>query len=214
MKNRRELKTRQATWVKKLTDLLLKTAVTPNQISLMSVVFAVVSGGAFYAFSLQQTWAWLLLGAIAIQLRLLCNLLDGLVAVEGGKGTPSGELFNDIPDRFADVFILLGAGYAVTVVDWGVSLGWVAAVLAVMTAYIRTLGGSLGAPSSFIGPMAKQHRMAVLTVSAVLAVLEQWWCSTHYALVVALVVIVVGALITCYRRSLLIYRFLENQDAG
>ena len=43
-------------------------------------------------------------------------------------------------------------------------LGWAAAVLAVLTAYVRVLGGSLGLTQHFIGPMAKQHRMFTLTL--------------------------------------------------
>ena len=55
----------------------------------------------------------LLVGAaVLIQFRLLCNLFDGMVAVEGGLGTPSGILFNDFPDRIADPLILICAGYA------------------------------------------------------------------------------------------------------
>ena len=45
----------------------------------------------------------LLLAALCIQLRLVCNLLDGMVAVEHGKGSPSGPIWNELPDRFADV---------------------------------------------------------------------------------------------------------------
>ena len=41
----------------------------------------------------------------------------------------------------------------------GSTLGWAAAVLALLTAYIRALSGSLGLPQRFLGPMAKQHRM-------------------------------------------------------
>ena len=59
-----------------------------------------------------------------IQCRLLCNLFDGMVAVEGGKKTNSGELFNDIPDRIADPLILVSAGYAVHMVAYGAELGW------------------------------------------------------------------------------------------
>jgi phosphatidylglycerophosphate synthase len=40
--------------------------------------------------------------AACIQLRLLCNLLDCMVAIEGGKSAPTGALFNEMPDRFAD----------------------------------------------------------------------------------------------------------------
>ena len=43
------------------------------------------------------------------QYGLLANLLDGLVAVEGGRRSPTGELFNEVPDRVSDVLVLAGA---------------------------------------------------------------------------------------------------------
>ena len=43
-----------------------------------------------------------------------------------------------------------------------------------MTAYIRVLGGTLTGSQSFIGPMAKQHRMAVLTVASLGSIAEVW----------------------------------------
>ena len=65
--------------------------------------------------------AGLLLIAAAgfIQLRRLCNLFDGMVAVEGGFKTKSGELYNDLPDRFSGALILAGkdAGPAP---DWAI----------------------------------------------------------------------------------------------
>ncbi len=210
--NRRVLKTRQKAWVAWLTKKLVATRMTPNQISIVSIVCALVSGLSFYAFAHHTAWGWLLLAAVFIQLRLLCNMMDGLVAVEGGKGTASGELFNDIPDRFADIFILLGAGYAAADLPWGATLGWTAAVLAVLTAYIRTLGASLGAPVSFMGPMAKQHRMGLLTAAALLSVAELIIRGTYTLLLLAMLVIIVGSLWTCYRRAAAIYRFLENKE--
>jgi phosphatidylglycerophosphate synthase len=53
--------------------------------------------------------------AACIQFRLLCNLLDGMVAVEGGKGSVTGPIYNEAPDRIADVLILIGAGYSTNV---------------------------------------------------------------------------------------------------
>ena len=91
--------------------------------------------------------------------------MDGLVAVEGGKSSPNGELFNEVPDRIEDSLFLVAAGYAIEL-SW---LGWCAALLAVGTAYARQLGGALGFGQDFVGPMAKPHRMAVLTVGALLA---------------------------------------------
>src|ERR1019366_5547461 len=106
--------------------------------------------------------ALFLAAAACIQLRLLCNMLDGLVAIEGGRTTVYGEIFNDMPDRFADVVILVGAGYSIGNFSWGHELGWLVAALAVMTAYIRLLGGSMGVPQYFLGPMVQPHRMALL----------------------------------------------------
>jgi len=53
----------------------------------------------------------LLLAVAGIQGRLLCNMLDGMVAIEGGRQTKSGEIFNDLPDRVADAVIFVCAGY-------------------------------------------------------------------------------------------------------
>ena len=48
-----------------------------------------------------------------------------MVAVEGGRRTKSGEVFNDLPDRLSDPLILVGAGYALPYA-WGPQLGWAA----------------------------------------------------------------------------------------
>jgi len=133
-----------------------------------------------------------------------------MVAVEGGKSTASGELFNDIPDRIADPLIIVAAGYAISVVPWGITLGWFAGILAVMTAYVRTLAVSIGAPANFAGPMAKQHRMAILTVACCVTAAESYlWQSTH-ALLVALLIIAAGCVITLFRRTIAAFTFLEN----
>jgi phosphatidylglycerophosphate synthase len=144
------------------------------------------------------------LAAAFIQLRLLCNLFDGMVAVEGGRRTRSGEVFNDLPDRIADPLVLVGAGYAIVGVDWGADLGWAAGVLAVMTAYVRVLGGATGVTQSFMGPMAKQHRMAIMTGAALLAAAEEVALGTDRVLVLALMVVVVGCVVTVVRRARLV----------
>ncbi|MCA9022343.1 MAG: CDP-alcohol phosphatidyltransferase family protein, partial [Planctomycetaceae bacterium] len=173
------------------------------------VFFALLAAACFLLFARYAWWWLLILAGLMIQCRLLCNLFDGMVAVEGGKSTKSGELFNDIPDRIADPLILVSAGYAIHIVDYGGELGWCAGLLAVMTAYIRTLSASIGAPVDFKGPMAKQHRMAILTIACVVTALETIFRQTDYGLLIALIVIVVGCVITCIRRTVSAYRFLE-----
>lgn len=227
IEGRRPLKVRQAGLARACAVWLSGKNITPNQISVASVGFAVLAacsitlipslsnvkeyGAVGYS---PDTASFLLpiMAAFFIQCRLLCNLFDGMVAVEGGKSTPAGELFNDIPDRIADPLILISAGYAVTVFSWGDSVGWCAGLLAVLTAYIRTLGASIGAPVDFQGPMAKQHRMAVMTAACVLTAFEVFIWAPGYSLLLALGIIVVGCVITIIRRSRHAYDYLENQQ--
>lgn len=208
--SRRVLKVRNKKWVSQVAAYISTKHITPNQISIASVFFAGCAGAGLVGFSLSHHAWFLLLAAVMIQFRLLCNLFDGLVAIEGGKSTPAGELFNDIPDRLADVIILVSLGYALSEVNYAVVLGWLASVLSVMTAYVRTLGTSLGAPTSFTGPMAKQHRMALVTVACLLAIIEFYVFASSHSLYVALILLVLGTLITVYRRARLIYQFLEH----
>src|SRR5438045_4216085 len=172
---RRPLKTRQKEWAKAIAHFLVRQRVHPNVISVMSIIFAALAGVALSSssYSTPPHRVLLLLVAVAgIQLRLLCNMLDGMVAVEGKMQTKSGEIFNDLPDRISDALILVPAGYAVPELPYGPVLGWCAALLAIFTAYVRLLGGASGLTQSFMGAMAKPHRLAALTVACLLSVVE------------------------------------------
>jgi phosphatidylglycerophosphate synthase len=201
---RRDLATRNAGWAKRCARWLGRIGVRPNAVSIAGVVFALVAGAAFYlgpAVSSGGCAVLLLVAAASIQLRLLCNLLDGMLAVEEGFKSKTGEIYNDLPDRIADVFILVGAGYSVRYLPYGATLGWAAAVLALLTAYVRVLAGSLGVTQHFIGPMAKQHRMFTLTVVTLLAAVETLLGMPPRAIRVGLWIIVVGSIMTAFRRT-------------
>lgn len=201
--SRRTLATRNARWARTLAARLAASGVRPNAVSVACVAFACGAAVAFHrsAGSGPEIRAILLLVAAAcIQLRLLCNLLDGMLAVECGLQTPVGEIFNDLPDRVADVMILAAAGYAAREIPAAPILGWAAAVAALFTAYVRVLGGALGLRQHFVGPMAKQHRMFVLTMASMLAVLETLTSGTTRAIPAALAVILAGSMLTAMRR--------------
>jgi phosphatidylglycerophosphate synthase len=194
--------------------MLTRAGISPNAISLASLVFAIAAGVCLA----QTAWAegttrqaLFLATAACIQLRLLCNMLDGLAAVEGGKRTVYGEIFNDMPDRFADAAILVGAGYSIASFRWGHELGWLAATLAVMTAYIRLLGGSIGVTQYFIGPMAKPHRMALLTAACVLSMFEDYFGCNGKTIALALILMAVGMIVTCVRRTARIVADLKKR---
>ena len=199
--SRRPIRARGNRLIQGLAGALARSPLTPNAISVLSIAFA--AGGAAALLWWPSWGAWCC--ALGIQLLLLCNLLDGMVAVEGGQSTPTGALYNEVPDRIADSLLLVALGHAASV-PWA---GWAAALFAAATAYIRTLGGSLGLAQDFRGPMAKQHRMALMTVACLLAPLEALWAGSRHALVLAVCVIAAGALLTCVTRLRAIARQLE-----
>lgn len=198
--SRRPLASRETSWARAAARRLSAGRITPNQISQAAIGFAALGalglaasaplGGLAQALSL-------ILAALGCQLRLICNLLDGMVAVEGGKSAPDGAFWNEAPDRIADILLLAGAGLAAGMP----ALGWAAAAFAVLTAYVRELGRAEGQGGDFSGPMAKPQRMALLTGAAVLAAIEPFGLTAPAILGAALWLIVLGAAVTAVRRS-------------
>lgn len=202
---------------RKLADRLARAGVSPNQISVMSVVFAAAACLTFVGTAESDhvvrrlLWA---IGGICIQLRLLANLLDGLVAVEGGKASAVGDLYNEVPDRIADPLILTGLGFA----HGGCPLlGLGAGLMSVFVAYVRAIGASAGVGEVFLGPCAKQHRMAlVTTVALACAVLPSGLQPIHEPTGlgiagVGLAILIVGCAVTAIRRLRRIARLMRER---
>ncbi|MEO7649761.1 MAG: CDP-alcohol phosphatidyltransferase family protein [Bryobacteraceae bacterium] len=210
---RRPLRSRQRQWAVVAARKLAGIPVHPNHISIASMGAAALAAAALLLAAHGGPLPPAALygaAALLIQLRLLCNLLDGMVAVEGGLGTKSGEIYNDLPDRISDAMILIAAGYSISWPSCGPALGWSAALAAIMTAYVRVLGGACGLRQEFRGPMAKPHRMAVLTAACVLSAGESALGLDHRAIAAALIVIIAGSAATAWRRMRRIVNQLEQ----
>ena len=212
---RRPIKARDSRWAAAAASFLARRGVTPDAISIASIAFAGIAAIVFFALPFNRgpaSRAVLFAIAIAgIQGRLICNLLDGMVAIEGGKKTKSGGVFNELPDRISDPLIIVPVGYAIFSLPYAIPLAWFAALMAVLTAYVRALGHTLGTPDFFVGPMAKQHRMATLSIACALCIPAAFWSLDGPILYIALIVVGLGSAITVVRRAMLIVRTLENQ---
>ena len=212
---RRPIKARDSRWAAAAALFLAGRGVTPDAISIASIASAGIAALAFLALCFDRDplarVAFFAVAIAGIQGRLICNLLDGMVAIEGGKKTKSGGVFNELPDRISDPLIIVPAGYAISPLPHAVALAWFAALMAVLTAYVRALGRTMGTPDFFIGPMAKQHRMATLTIACALSMPASFWSLDGLILYTALIVITAGSVITVIRRAVLIVRTLENQ---
>jgi phosphatidylglycerophosphate synthase len=199
---RRPLASRSTRWAGFLSTAAVRAGMSADGISILSLVFAAAGAAALLLIPRPGN---LLAGAACVQLRLLCNLLDGMVAIEGGRKSRVGALYNEVPDRIADSLFLVALGYAIGIA-W---LGWLAALAAAVTAYIRVLGGTLGLAQDFRGPQAKPHRMAVMTAGCLLGIGEFFLNGTQYVLVTAAWIIAIGSIATCGTRLVAIGKQLK-----
>lgn len=162
---RRPIASRNLAFIQAIARWLTARDVSPNSISASSTLFAACGAAALIATRGAEPGApvrllWLV-AAICVQLRLLANLFDGMVALASGKASPVGELFNEVPDRISDVLLLVALGF---VAGSQPGLGYGAAILALFVAYVRAIGASAGAGQVFAGVMAKQQRMFLVTL--------------------------------------------------
>lgn len=242
--DRRPIAARKWSIWQRVADSMATRGVSPNAISVAGMVFGVLAGAALAlthaahdstpivpASGFGGVWlerlAWLG-AAVFIQLRLLANLLDGMVAIAAQRASPVGELYNEVPDRVSDTAVLVGLGLAT---GGDLVLGLVAACAALFTAYVRTTGKAAGTPHDFRGPMAKQQRMALVTALALFCALAPvgwqpisrvdlpgWWPAPTSAGMAhdwgltawVLLVIAIGSIVTALRRL----RGIAQQLAG
>jgi phosphatidylglycerophosphate synthase len=176
---------------------LARAGITPNAISLIGMTIGIAGALALAAtagdFGDLDRRLGFLLAALLIPLRGVCNILDGVVAVNCDLQSPSGELFNEVPDRVSDAAMLIAAGYAAG----SPALGLLAAVLAIFVAYLRAAIKAAGAPQDFCGPMAKPARIALITTACVVLA-----CAPQLPMLMtgALLTICLGCVVTAVRR--------------
>lgn len=214
--DRRPVPLRSFGWVQGMAAWLAKVGVTPNAISAYGFIAAVLAGLLWSMTDSNPELARLfwLVGIFFMLQRILTNNLDGLVAVEWGKATKVGRLYNDVPDRLSDTALLIGMGCAQ---GGDLTLGIAAAGIAVFVTYVRLIDRAAGAPSDFCGPMDKGGRMIALMLAALFMGLapSNWLAAasgTTAPATLALFVVCVGGIFTAARRLFRASRYLRQEE--
>jgi len=127
---------------------------------ILSYAATVVAGGTAVAYYFASSTPTLLLVAIGlILLRMTLNTLDGVIAIQRGKTALVGEIVNALPDRFSDIFLMLGIALSpLCHPAWGL-LG-LAAMLVV--SYAGMLGKAVGVQLQHHGPLGKVERLILV----------------------------------------------------
>jgi len=143
-------------------------------------------------------------------------MLDGMVALASGQASRRGEIINDLPDRVSDIVIFVGVAHSGLC---HLPSGYWAAIFAVLTAYIGTLGQAVASRREFGGVMSKPWRLVTLHVGAWLMLADLWgphWSRTWQLTIldITLVVIIAGCIQTIIVRLKRTFALLGSDRAG
>jgi phosphatidylglycerophosphate synthase len=144
-------------------EVVGRTGISPNMLSLLSVAVAGLAGWFF--FSRNLSW-----GTIFIALSGAVDMIDGAVARATGKASSFGTVLDHVLDRYAEFLIICGitaGGYVRWY--WGVfSLFGM-----VMASYARAKAESVGVEHCTVGIAERQEKLIILMVGAIGAIFYQ-----------------------------------------
>lgn len=124
------------------SKLLVSTPITPNQISVASIVIGLA--GAWFLARGGRTEG--ILGAILFQLSAIVDCMDGDVARMAFKESPLGKWLDIVGDQVVHAAIFIGVGVGLAAADSPAPVGWLAAsaVAGALISFGVILRGLLG----------------------------------------------------------------------
>ena len=139
---------------------------TPNGVTLISLVFAVLAALALALA--RDPGSWLLaVGAGLVALNAILDGLDGRLARLTNTSSKRGDYLDHVVDRYADLAILLGLTLSPLADDtWGLF----AIAGTFLTSYMGTQAQALGLGRNYGGWLGRADRLVIL-----IAVPALWW---------------------------------------
>ena len=153
--------------VSPLFKILLKSKLTPNQISFLGLILALLSCLSFAFGDLWIGASAFSVGGWFMVLGGSMDFMDGWVARKTGQETESGAFFDSCLDRIAESFVLAGLAWHYR----GSSALWVvmfAFTGSMMTSYAKCRGDKMGV-SYGGGVMQRPERVVYLGVGGIFA---------------------------------------------
>ncbi len=171
------------------SDYLAKNAVTPNQITIFTIVFSALVGSLLAIFPAATGVMFFL--PVALIFRMMLNAIDGMLAREHQMQSPLGALLNEVGDVLSDAFIYLPFCFVKNVLS-----AWVVGI--VLLATLSELTGlaalQIGAKRRYDGPMGKSDRalaFGVIAFSLAIGVPPGPWLNMVFALIFFLLIVTI-----------------------
>ena len=150
---------------------LAKTGITPNMITGLTVIVAMLSAYVFYLGDL-------LIGLALMILTVVLDMFDGAVARAANLATPFGATFDHTLDRYAEFFFMLGLMAGPTtllLIPWwsgGTFIPWFWGFFTlfgmIMASFARAKAESVGGMESCTVGIAERQEKLILTIAGIL----------------------------------------------
>ena len=153
-------------FVRTTTRFFANRGISPNLLSLLSLVFAALAGILFGLSRTSMSFnLFLVLAGVFVCLNAVLDGLDGLVAREIGNASRKGDFLDHVIDRYSDVFIIGGivfGGYA------GWQIGVVAIIGVLLSSYMGTQAQAVGLSRMYGGLLGRADRMILIIAATAL----------------------------------------------
>ena len=180
-----------------------KAGISPNTVSIMSLIFAAMAGVFFYYANGYQKIV--LIAGLFVFLNSFFDAMDGAMARYLKIASAKGDFLDHVIDRYSDVFIICGiflGGH----VDW--KIGVVAIVGVLLTSYLGTQAQALNIGRYYGGVMGRADRLILIMLASIIYFVYPVCVSGFSALGWVMVAIAVGSHITALQRIIHIWKSL------
>ncbi|TGC10903.1 CDP-alcohol phosphatidyltransferase family protein [Methanolobus halotolerans] len=191
-------------YLEPMAKLTANAGISPNAISILSLIFAVLSGVLFYYSG--ESVSIVIAAGLMVALNSLLDAMDGLMARHLGISSPKGDFLDHVIDRYADIFIICGiffGGY----VHWQIG---VAAIVGVqITSYLGTQAQALNLGRYYGGIIGRADRLILVMLASFIYAIYPAEVYGLSSLGWVIIIIGVGSHITAFQRISHIWKQLN-----
>lgn len=159
-----KLKQRAQSWLTSEAAMLNKLGLTPNHVSILGLIFALLSAITYWQWKIHPFL--LILAPLLMLVSGLFDALDGTIARIYGEATKFGGFFDSLLDRYADAVIICGIILGgLTETTWGLA----ALMGSMLVSYARARAEAAGVKMESVGLAERAERIVILSIASFLS---------------------------------------------
>jgi CDP-diacylglycerol--glycerol-3-phosphate 3-phosphatidyltransferase len=187
-----------------IAKVMAKSGVSPNAVSMLSLIFAALSGLLYY-YSINSP-ALVLAAGLLVALNSFFDAMDGLMARYLNIASAKGDFLDHVIDRYSDTFIICGIFFGGHV-QW--QIGAVAIVGVLITSYLGTQAQALNLGRYYGGIIGRADRLVLIMLTSLAYYFYPFEVYGFSLLGWMILIIAIGSHITAFQRIAHIWKELS-----